>query len=300
MGSKILKVQKKRRIFLLFALCFFFLLSPLADAAEIVIIGDTTLRPVNDVVNYVNDNLPYSTSVYLPQDVRGRLKAIVAGEGVKVVVALGSEALGYALTLPESTPVVYGLVIKPVNSRRQNISGIYMATPVSEYLSYVNRFFPALKKVGLIYGPGNGDIANARASGQLVMQRAGNSYEFIKGVGALDRSVDAFLLLPERDLLTSTSVEELFRLSFSGKFPVIGLSEKYVKKGALFALVFNEAAMGRQIGEMVKKVLLRGDAYGLAAAPPEKYDLFLNVETARAMRIAVPGDLMKKASRIYP
>jgi ABC-type uncharacterized transport system substrate-binding protein len=58
--------------------------------------------------------------------------------------------------------------------------------------------------------------------------------------------------------------------------------------------------MGRQIGEMVKKVLVRGDASGIPPAPPEKYDLYLNVETARTMRIAVPGDLMRRASRIYP
>ncbi len=299
MGNSILKVHIERGLFFV-ALCFLLLGSPFAWAAEIVIVGDTALRPVNDVVNYVNDGFPYGVSVYLPQDVRGRLNSVVNGERAKVVVALGSEAIGYALSLPESVPVVYGLVVKPVNSRRQNVSGVYMATPVSEYLSYVNRFFPALKKVGLIYGPGNGDIGSARTSGQLVTHRASNSYEFIRGVSDLDRSVDAFLLLPERDLLTSTSVEELFRLSFAGKVPVIGVSEKYVRRGALFALVFNEAAMGRQIGEMARKVLMQGDASGVPPAPPGKYDLYLNIETARTMKIAVPGDLMRRASRIYP
>jgi putative ABC transport system substrate-binding protein len=298
-GIEILKVHKMRSLFFATALCLFFLGSPSAGATEIVIVGDTTLRPVNDIVNYVNDGLPYNVSVYRPQDVRGRLSAVVNGERAKVVVALGSDAIGYALSLPESVPVVYGLVVKPVNTRRRNVSGVYMATPVSEYLSYVNRFFPALKKVGLIYGPGSGDIGGARTSGQLVVHKASNSYEFIKGVSELDRSVDAFLLMPERDLLTSTSVEELFRLSFSGKVPVIGVSEKYVRKGALFALVFNEASMGRQIAEVIKKVLTQGDASGIPPAPPEKYDLYLNLETARKMRIAVPADLLRRASRIF-
>jgi ABC-type uncharacterized transport system substrate-binding protein len=300
LGRRIAGVRGRRRAICFSVLFIFFLSVASSESSEIVIIGDTTLRPVNDVINFVNDALPNRSSVYSPQQVKGRLYSIINKERARVIVALGSDSLGCALSLPETVPVVYGLVIKPVNTKRRNISGVYMGTPVSEYLSYIDRFFPALRKIGTICRPADGDIVDTGESGRLSVYRAGNSYEFIKGVDALERSVDAILLLPERDLLTSTSVEEIFRSSYTVRKPVIGVSEKYVKRGALFALVFNEAAMGRQVGEMVKKVLREGDASGIAPSPPEKFDLFVNVETARMMKILLPGDLIRKARRVYP
>jgi putative ABC transport system substrate-binding protein len=281
-------------------LLVFFIFSASSESAEFIIIGDTSLRPVNDVVNFVSDAIGERASVYSPQEVRGRLDSILHRERAKVVIALGSDSLGYALSLPESVPIVYGLVIERENVKRRNISGVYMATPVSEYLSYVNRFFPSLRKVGVIYKPGDTAIINDAGSEQLTLYRAGTSFEFMQGVDALEKSVDAILLLPERELLTSTSVEELFRSSFAKKKPVIGVSEKYVKRGALFALVFNEAAMGRQIGEMARKALREGEASGMVPSPPEKFDLYINSETAKVMRIYLPGDLLKRASRVYP
>ncbi len=300
MGRRIAGVRGRRRAICFSVLLIFFLSVASSESSEIVIIGDTTLRPVNDVINFVNDALPNRSSVYSPRQVKGRLDSIIIKERARVVVALGSDSLDYVLSLPESVPVVYGLVIRPVNAKRRNISGVYMGTPVSEYLSYINKYFPALRKIGTICRPADGDIIETGGSGRLSVYRADDSYEFIKGADALERRVDAILLLPDRDLLTSTSVEEIFRSSYTVRKPVIGVSEKYVKRGALFALVFNETAMGRQVGEMVKRVLREGDASGMAPSPPEKFDLYVNIETARMMKIPLPGDLIRKARRVYP
>ncbi len=300
MGLQVIRILSQGRAIFLAVLFIFFGFVSSSESSEIVIVGDTTLRPVNEIINLISDALPRKVSVYSPRAARGTLDSIVSREQARVVVALGSDSLRSALYLPESVPVVYGLVVRPVSSGRRNISGIYLATPVSEYMSYINKFFPSLRKVGVIYRPAEGDIIDSGESGRLVLYRADNSYEFIKGIGALGKRVDAILLSPERDLLTSTSVEELFRTSYEEQKPVIGVSEKFVKRGALFALVFNEVAMSRQVAEMAKRVLREGDASGIAPSPPEKYDLYVNVETARMMKVPVPRDLVRKAARIYP
>ncbi len=300
MGRLIAGGSGRRLAILLPALLLFFSFAASSESSEIVIVGDTTLRPVNDIINFVSEALPYGISVYPPQEVRGRLGSILNRERAKVVIALGGDSLDCALSLPESVPVVYGLVIKPVNTKRRNISGVYMATPVSAYLFYINKYFPSLRKIGMICRTADYDIIDDWKAGRLALYRAGNSYEFIKGLSALERRVDAILLLPDRDLLTSTSVEELFRKSYTAQKPVIGVSEKFVKKGALFALVFNETAMGRQVAEMVKRVLRGGSASSVAQSPPEKFDLYVNVGTARMMKIPVPRDLIMRAGRVYP
>jgi putative ABC transport system substrate-binding protein len=192
-------------------------------------------------------------------------------------------------------------MVKPPITNRQNVTGIYMTTPVSEYISLVAKYFPNIRKLGIVIEPDTGNALLHEASlTSVTLYKANDSYEFIKGVNRLSRNIDAFLLLPEKNLLTATAMEELYRHSFADKVPVIGVSEKHVKMGSLFAIVFDEAGMGKQIGELAQKVLSRGNASGMAPAPPDKFNLYLNLETAKAMKIIVPAELVKKARVIYP
>lgn len=272
-----------------------------AEASEVIIIGDFRLKPINNLVTLIQESLPSETAVYLPKDVKGILNSVVRKENAKVVIALGGEPINDALTLPESVPLIYGLLIKPPITNRQNITGIYMTTPVSEYISLLERYFPNIRKLGIVLEPETGNALLHEVSlTSVVLYKAKNSYEFIKGINHLDGNIDAFLLLPEKDLLSATAVEELYRYSFADKVPVIGVSEKHVKMGSLFALVFDESGMGRQIGELAQKVLSHGNASGIGPASPEKYNLYLNIETAKTMRINLPAELLKKARVIYP
>jgi ABC-type uncharacterized transport system substrate-binding protein len=290
------------RLFLFIFITFIILLSAVqSDSSDVIIIGDFRLKPINDIVTIIRESLPCETAVYLPNDVKGILNSVVRKENAKIVVALGGEPTNDALSLPESIPVIYGLLIKPVITKRQNITGVYMTTPVSEYISVLERYFPNIKKLGIILEPETRNVLLQEASATSVtLYSANNSYEFIKGIKNLYGNIDALLLLPEKTLLTSTAMEELYRHSFTGKVPVIGVSEKHVKMGSLFALVFDESGMGKQIGEVAQKALSSGSASGIAPAPPRRFNLYLNSETARAMKISIPAEFIKKARVIYP
>ncbi len=291
-----------RRFFLFIYIIFIVLLSAVqSESAEVIIIGDLRLKPVNDIVTIIRESLPSETAVYLPRDIKGTLNSVVRKENAKLVVALGGESTSEALSLPESIPVIYGLLIKPVITKRQNITGVYMMTPVSEYISLLERYFPNIKKIGIVLEPETRNVLLQEASATSVtLYSANNSYEFIKGITHLNGNVDALLLLPDKALLTSTAMEELYRHSFTGKVPVIGVSEKHVKMGSLFALVFDEAGMGKQIGELAQKALSSGSASGMTPLPPRRFNLFINSDTAKTMKINIPVELSKKARVIYP
>lgn len=291
-----------KRFFIFISITLIILFSAVqSESSDVIIIGDFRLKPINDIVTVIRESLPSEAAVYLPKDVRGILNSVVRKENAKIVITLGAEPTSDALSLPESLPLIYGLLIKPPITNRQNITGIYMTSPVSEYISLLERYFPNIRKLGIVLGPETGNVLLQEVSSTSVtLYRANNSYEFIKGIDHLGGNIDAFLLLPEKNLLTATAIEELYRRSFAGKVPVIGVSEKHVKMGSLFALVFDESGMGNQIGELAKKVLSRGNASGITPAPPERFNLYLNIETAKAMKISIPAELLKKARVIYP
>ena len=201
-----------------------------SHSTDILVIGNNNLRPVIDVINSIRETLDVEVAVIPPEEAKHDLEATIREENAKAVIALGINAVIYATSLPESIPVIYGLVIEPIETKRKNITGVYMSTPVTKYISFIKKHFPGIKKVGIICHPDKEEHINHETTMPgVVFYKAKNSYEFIDGLKTLADDIDAVLLLPERELITSRMLEEVYLFSFREKVPVIGISEKYVK-----------------------------------------------------------------------
>jgi ABC-type uncharacterized transport system substrate-binding protein len=264
-------------------------------------VGNTKLKPVSDVISGIKKTSDYTIKVKLPDEVKDNLEEIVYKEEAKAVVALGKNAVNIALTLPESIPVIYGLIISTLETDRKNITGVYMSTPVAEYLSFLNRYFPGIKRIGIICEPETCDLLKtAVTKPKTTFHGATNSSEFIEGINILGNKVDAILLLPERNLISRKAIEEAYLFSFRENRPIIGISEKYVRIGSLFSLGFDTVDMGRQLGELTNKVVSRGSAGNIAQSPPDNFNIYINRKTADDMKVAIPGELINKAAKVYP
>jgi ABC-type uncharacterized transport system substrate-binding protein len=266
-------------------------------AAEILVIGDTRLKPVMDTVAGIRKSCHAAVKSYTPGEVAGRLRTIYEEQGARLVIALGSGALDEALTLPTSIPVIYGLVVTPPSISRANTTGFYVATPVSEYAEMANR----IGNLGSIRVVGSEELLRWLAreqGGRVTIASVGNSLELIAAVRRLDTG-QALLLLPDVSLLTTTAMEQAYLLCLQKRVPVLGISEKHVKQGALLALVFEPAGLGRQLGEQASRVLRRGSAAQIPPAPPRKFDLFVNLDTAKRLGIRFPDEVLRSAKRIY-
>jgi ABC-type uncharacterized transport system substrate-binding protein len=282
------------------ALFLFFLLlftSP-ACAAKVLIIGDTQYAMVADVVSEIQASLRTQSNGYATADVKGRLGAVVEREDAQVVVALGMDAVGEALHLPSSIAVVYGLVVVPPKSGRGNVTGVYMSPPVSEYVSTVRRYLPALAKVSVVGSQSMIKSLAGGESGHITAYNVGSSAELVSTV---NRLVDtrSLLLLPDVNLLTAPVMSNVYLFSFRKNIPLLGISEANVKQGSLFALVFDPKAVSRQIGEKVQTILNGTDAGEIPASSPGKYNLYINSNTAQKMGITLPDEMLKKAKRVY-
>ena len=282
------------------AALFLFLLllftSP-ACAAKVLIIGDTQYAMVAGVVSEIQVSLRTQSKEYATADIRGRLGSIVELEAAEIVVALGMDAVGEALRLPANIAVVYGLVVVPPGSGRQNVTGVYMSPPVSEYVATVRRYIPAISRVSVI-GSRNMVKSLSGNDGQVTAYSVGSSSDLVNTV---NRLVDtkALLLLPDPNLLTAPVMSNVYLFSFRKNIPLLGISEANVKQGSLFALVFDPKTVSRQIGEKVQNILNGTDAGDIPASPPKKYNLYINSNTAHKMGIEIPDEMLKKAKKVY-
>lgn len=270
-----------------------------AESADVIVIGDTQLTPVTHIISGIRETLDGPLKIYSPSTVKDRLRTIAAKEEAKVVVALGRDALEEALRLPPSIPVIYDLVITPQTIKRQNTTGFYMATPVKEYLSVVRKYLPSIKRIAVV---GSHDLVRTLECApdpQITTYKVRNSFEIVETVKQMT-SADAILLLPDVTLLTSAAMEEIYLFSFRSGIPILGISEKDVKQGALFALVFDPVNVGRNIGEHASSAIKGIDIGRIPPSPPGKFKLYLNVATADRMGVPVTTELIKKAKQVYP
>ena len=279
-------------------LCILLTVVP-CQAADVLIIADAQLKPVIEVTQGMRKTLHATTKTYSPAEVRGKLTALIQQEDARVVIALGREALAEALTLPTSIPVIYDMVVTPPAVNRPNTIGFYMATPTSEYAELVRKHLPSLKRMAVVASRDFLNILANNVSAPAIAHSVRNTVEFVSTVKQLENT-DSILLLPDSGIMTSTAMEEAYLLSFRRRIPLMGISERHVREGALLALVVDMVNVGKVIGEYATRALKSGSVGQLAAFPPRKFELYLNMDTARKMRISIPDEVVRMARRAYP
>lgn len=275
------------------------LLAPRCEGSDVLIVGDTQLRPVTEVIAAIEKAVDRPTRAFAATEVRGRLRRVAEEERARVVVVLGRDSLAEALSLPPSIAVIYGLVVTPPETDRPNTTGCYMATPVQEYVDLASRYLPSLRRIAVV---GSRDQLSVLARAQappVVPYAVNNTFALVRTLQELE-GADAVLLLPSASLLTTAALEGAYLESFRRGIPLLGISERNVKQGALLALVVDAASIGRQIGEYASKALAGADIGSLPAAPPKRFELFVNLDTARKMGIRLPDEMTKMARRTYP
>lgn len=288
-----------KRYFLLPSFLIVFLFSSSAEPANLIVVGDTRLQPVIDIISGIKETLNIPVKAYFPADVKGRLSSIAAQEDARVVIALGRDAIDEAFQLPSSIAVIYDLVITPPRVNRPNTTGFYMGTPVKEYIALIRTYLHSIRRVAVLGSPETLSVLEGAGEPQVASYVVTSSYELVNTINRLD-SVDAILLLPDVTLLTTTAMDEVYLISFKRGIPLIGLSGKQVRQGALLALVFDPVHVGRNIGEKASNAISGSDMGKIRPSPPDKFELYINMDTARKMDITIPDELVKRAKKVYP
>jgi len=269
-----------------------------SEAAEVIVVGDTQLKPVVEIIAGIRNTLDAPLKTYSPAEVKGRLAQLVERENARVVITLGREAMNEALHLPTTTPVIFDLVVTPPPFNRPNTTGFYMATPVREYAELIKNHLHAIKQVAVVGSRDQLRLLVRDESPQISSYSVRSPSDLVSTVNRLD-SADAILLLPDVSLLTASALEETYLLSFRKGIPLMGISERHVKEGALLALVVDPVNVGKQIGEYATRAVKGGSVGQISPSPPRKFELYVNTSTARKMGIPIPNEVIRMAKRVY-
>lgn len=225
----------------------------------------------------------------------------------EILLCIGLRAVAYRQKYFPRAPMIYAMVFGPARFAAQANEpalGLSMTIDPGEKIAVLRRINKSVRSIGAVYDPAQAGSEVTAAT--LAAKQQGISFDAVavadakqalEAVEAVFSRTDAFMLFFDKTVLTPQTLETIFTCSFRGRKPVIGLSEKYVHLGALFAIECDEKALGRQAWRATESCLADRAACSGITAPPDAGRLVVNTKIAVKMGLIIP-DAIRQTSRM--
>ncbi|MDR1438349.1 MAG: ABC transporter substrate-binding protein [Puniceicoccales bacterium] len=237
----------------------------------------------------------------------------ISGQRPTVVVAIGTVA---AQSFMRHMGGEYGpnvLIFSSITNpgaagltQHRRVGGVSNFIPIEPQLALFKRIQPSLKKLGILYNPGEANsqeivkiLRNICGKFQikLVEQVALKTSEIPQAAAKLANSADAIFISNDNTALAA--IRSVIKMANRKKIPVYVSDTDAVELGALAALGPNQYQIGLQTGRMVNGVLSGDLGEDLPMEQAESMELHINLSAARLLGIVIGDPILAEAKRIY-
>jgi putative ABC transport system substrate-binding protein len=205
-----------------------------------------------------------------------------------------------------SDPVREGFV-ESLNRPGGNMSGVtsISGSLAPKRLELVREFLPADSVIAILINPDNPlseaerrDAAAARVIGQpLEVLTASNPSEINQAFAALKQRKVSVLIIAV-DTFYFTQMQRMATLAAQTTIPVIGPLREFAAEGGLLSYGTSIADLNRRAGVLTGKVLKGARPAELPVEQPTKFELVINLRTAKAIGLTVPDKLLALADEV--
>jgi len=244
------------------------------------------------------------------------LAADLVGRKVDVIVTQAPPAARAAKNATSTIPIVFVVGDDPIAEGLvaslarpgANLTGVSMLTGelMPKRLELLSELVPAARAIALLANPNGAttermirDVQEAaRAKGvRLPILRAGTESEIDAAFPALDQ-LHAGALIVGDDPFFASRREQLVALASRHAIPAIYEWREYVAAGGLISYGTSLASLYRQAGIYAGKILNGAKPADLPVQQPTKFELVINLKTAKALGLVVPQPLLARADEV--
>jgi putative ABC transport system substrate-binding protein len=107
---------------------------------------------------------------------------------------------------------------------------------------------------------------------------------------------DAFMVSDEAENLTNRAT--IVELAGKGRIPTIYSHREYVEVGGLMAYSIDQADIYRRLANLIDKILRGANPGDIPFYQPTKFELSINLKTAKALGLELPAMLLGRADEV--
>jgi putative ABC transport system substrate-binding protein len=96
-----------------------------------------------------------------------------------------------------------------------------------------------------------------------------------------------------------SAFESVVKVGIDAQIPVFAADTASVERGAVAAVGYDYADLGRQTGELVLRVLQGEKPGDIDVKMAEGTNLFINTKMAQRMGVSIPQSVQQRANKIY-
>ena len=244
---------------------------------------------------------------------------LVAGK-MDVLVAATTAAIRAAMRATSSIPIVMAVAADPIGSGLVrslshpggNVTGLTLISTDTgaKRLQLLQDLIPAARRIGVLLRRSATDdpAINARLIDQL--QRASRQLGLsvaastIHGEADIEAVFATFqreniqaLIVPVNSLVIDNRVR-IVQLAATHRLPVMYEVEAFVAAGGLLSYGPSLADMYRRAAIYVDRILKGAKPADLPIEQPTKFDLVINLKTAKALGLTIPPSLLLRADQV--
>jgi putative ABC transport system substrate-binding protein len=285
----------------------------------------STTNPPSPVLRQAFEELGYvegKNVIYVAKTAEGRIERLpelahaLVASGVDVIVTTGSEATRAAKQATASIPIVFlgpsypveeGLVASFARPGG-NITGITLAHSdhVSKQLQLLREVAPTLSDLAVVWDPNNPgnafivrDMESVAQSLQLKVQSV-----LIRAPGEADSALAFIAKLRPGALIVYPSPvvyplgQRIAEVAIKLRVPSIAPAKQFAERGLLLSYGADVRDLDRRVAVYVDRILKGAKPADLPVERPTKFELTVNMRTAKAIGVTIPQSLLLRANDV--
>jgi putative tryptophan/tyrosine transport system substrate-binding protein len=238
---------------------------------------------------------------------------------VDIIVAGGTLTALAAKQATKTIPIVFAVASDPVPSGLVtslarpggNVTGSAILSPelVGKCLELLKQAVPGVSRVAALWQPGamdertdkdmlkGADVA-ARALGvRLQFVEARGPADFDRAFSDMTRARAGALAVLGGPMFNNER-RRLVELAAKNRLPAVYQSREFVDEGGLMAYRPNFADMFRRAATYVDRILKGAKPADLPVEQPTKFELVINLKTAKALGLTIPQSMLGRADEV--
>jgi putative tryptophan/tyrosine transport system substrate-binding protein len=235
--------------------------------------------------------------------------AEVVSSAPDLIVATSTPVTAALKQATHTIPIVFSVVNDPVGQGfvaslarpGGNITGFtFVDFPmIGKWLELLKEFAPGVKRIALAFNPDTAPyyplfLSELGAARPLSVELSPMP---VHDEAEIEAAVTAFVIVAP-DPFINTRRWLIMALAHRHRLPAIYGFRQYVTEGALISYGPNTADIVRRSAAYVDRILKGEKPADLPVQAPTKYDLVINLQTARGLGFVVPPSLIARADEV--